>query len=244
MAKILTVIADQPNVVIGGNLIVSKPGATTIMQTSNNNRPNVGGSTSKGGPRPTPKFGGMDQNITMLDATYDQNVNQAPWETYANNINGAWQLCANCQPGAGGKKLFRQVNFNRQLIGLPVNLTPDNDTEFAIYSGGSLTLIMDQPDKLDYAFYAPNNGNDACYLIPRIPNGKQMQPFFMDQYAEGEYDSGTALYQWANELQATFIGTVEDGAYHASIIVCPFQPSGAPGLQSGLEFEYDQQTGP
>jgi hypothetical protein len=74
----------------------------------------------------------MDQLILHLDATYETIATQADWVTYAANIAGEWDLCANCSPDASGKKLFRQYNFNRTLRGLPIVNTPVDNTEYAV----------------------------------------------------------------------------------------------------------------
>lgn len=57
---------------------------------------------------------------------------QLEWENYAVDIAGEWDLCANCEPALAGKKLFRQLNFNRVLIGLPIVLSPPNPGAFSI----------------------------------------------------------------------------------------------------------------
>lgn len=51
------------------------------------------------------------------------------WIDYNANIAGQWDLCANCEPGKGGKKLFRQYNFNRTLSGLAVVTSPIDNHE-------------------------------------------------------------------------------------------------------------------
>lgn len=56
---------------------------------------------------------------------------QLEWNDYALAIAGQWQLCANCAPDVAGKKLFRQYNFNRLLVGKPILLSPIDATEYA-----------------------------------------------------------------------------------------------------------------
>lgn len=47
---------------------------------------------------------------------------QSDWNAYAAAVGTAWGLCASCEPVYSGKKIFRQYNLNRQLLGLPVSL--------------------------------------------------------------------------------------------------------------------------
>ena len=95
--------------------------------------------------KPTPAFSQLDSLILALDASYDALANKAPWLTYAANIAGSWQLCANCEPGSSGKKLYRQYNFNRSLLGLspvsaPISLSESSDIHFV-----NLAIVLFPP---------------------------------------------------------------------------------------------------
>lgn len=79
---------------------------------------------------PNPSFSQLDNEITSLDASYDLLTDKSPWVAYAAAIAGLWRLCANCQPDAAGKKLYRQYNWNRSLIGLPRVTAPVDGTAY------------------------------------------------------------------------------------------------------------------
>ena len=70
---------------------------------------------------------------------------QAEWDVYADNITDGWDLCANCTRDATGKKLFRQYNFYRTLLGLPIVLSPIDNTEFQSPSGMFLEWVPPNP---------------------------------------------------------------------------------------------------
>lgn len=98
------------------------------------------------------------------------------WEDYASDIAGQWSLCANCAPEIAGKKLFRQYNFNRTLLGLAVVTAPvsfgavcvgtDGDAE--PYLGG-YALIWDGAPGPGGNYYAILGGGitqGKCWLVP------------------------------------------------------------------------------
>lgn len=93
--------------VVDGSLFQLLPDKSAVMQEPSNNRS-----------PPSPAFAPMDSLVMSLDATYELLPNQAEWIDYVATIVGQWQLCANCQPDSTAKKFFRQVNFNRSLLGL------------------------------------------------------------------------------------------------------------------------------
>ena len=92
------------------------PSSTARGSTGRGTRANM--STSGAG------FKLLDQSITGLDAAYESSADKPAWAAAAAAYAGEWDLCANCQPDSGAKKFFRQWNFNRQLIGLPILLAP------------------------------------------------------------------------------------------------------------------------
>jgi hypothetical protein len=103
-------------------------GAKTVAGTTRATEP---GATA-GFPGAGPSSSGFQQTdalITSLDATYDALPDKTPWITYAAFRGGNWQLCANCQPDAGPKKLYRQYNWNNALAGLPLAAAPVDPTE-------------------------------------------------------------------------------------------------------------------
>lgn len=139
--------------VIDRNLFLLSATKSNTVQLSNNNR-----SGSKQGSAATavagnPEFQGMDNLILSLDATFDLLANQADWDSYASAQSGLWELCANCQPDYGGKKFFRQANFNRSLIGLPQLSSPTFDGPPT--SGGGVTLEWDSEVAPPPSLYFP-----------------------------------------------------------------------------------------
>jgi hypothetical protein len=86
---------------------------------------------------PSPLFASVDSLIFNLDATYDLLPDKSPWEILALEIAGEWSLCANCVGGDSAKKLYRQTNFNRQLLGLPRTDIPLSTYPFDTTSDGA-----------------------------------------------------------------------------------------------------------
>lgn len=75
-----------------------------------------GGSASKAGNNTamvSAGFQALDATIIDLDAAYDLLEDKSEWIEDAELMEGAWNLCASCQPDESGKKFFRQSNFYR-----------------------------------------------------------------------------------------------------------------------------------
>jgi hypothetical protein len=146
MAIIQTTGGTVDRSVIGSTMITIGAQTQQIARTTTNNRKgtNAGtaakstpvtigttralapssGSGKQLGSRPSQSYQMLDAGILALDAQYEQLTNKSAWEDFAAEIAGQWQLCANCMPDAAGKKLYRQVTFNRQLLGLPFTSDP------------------------------------------------------------------------------------------------------------------------
>jgi hypothetical protein len=143
----------QPQVQAGMNFTVGAQGQGVVNQ-SNNNRM-----------KPTPAFAALDAQILSLDAMYEQLSDKSPWVTYAANIGGLWQLCANCEPDAGPKKLYRQYNFNRSILGLPSVSAPIDDTEWAHASDFSIGYEPSTGAPSDCTFLANYFSEQDYYLL-------------------------------------------------------------------------------
>lgn len=119
------------NQVKDGLLIVTGVTGATRVQQANNNRSTKRGSMGRATSSSSASFQNMDQVIRNLDAEYELLPDKSPWLTYAENIAFEWNLCANCQPDYGAKKLYRQYNFNRLALGLPNTATPTDEEEIS-----------------------------------------------------------------------------------------------------------------
>jgi hypothetical protein len=75
-------------------------------------------------------FADLDNLIFHLDGAFDALPNIAAWVAVAAAFDGLWDLCANCARDGTGKKLFRQVNFNRFLNGLGLLTDPSGLAEY------------------------------------------------------------------------------------------------------------------
>lgn len=124
MAKFLPTLAVEKSFVLNGNMYYLAPLKAAVLQSANNNRRNIGKATTGKAKNASPAFDALDSQITHLDASYDLLTNQPDWVTWAVEMEGYWDLCANCAPEASGKKIFRQLNFNRSVLGLPALTTP------------------------------------------------------------------------------------------------------------------------
>lgn len=168
------------------------------------------------------QFQTLDASILNLDAQYDALADQTPWEGYAANITGEWNLCANCEPDAGGKKLYRQYNFNRRILGLPVVDVPINDTEHCPSGNWSFAIIGTEDGFFNNGF----NPVDTYYLINV---GKAMgNPLLLLTAADipATFPPGSPLYD--------FMAGLPENQF---LTACTMLPDGAPGKQVGVIVE-------
>lgn len=190
-----------------------------VITTANNNRVN-----------PTPQFSAMDQVILSLDALYDSLPNQAAWVAYALAMTGQWDLCANCQPDASAKKIFRQLNFWRQVVQLATVTVPPavplgGDPPaiwveyYAVLSTGySLISLLGGPDYSDFQ------------LIGQI--GLALgNPIYDGPYGAGpSWFPGDPFYIWWVEiLNGLGFDLTTPQVEVATVGVCCCHPDGQPG---------------
>jgi len=116
---------------------------------------------------PTPAFALLDQLILSLDAQFDALPDQAPWFTYAAAIADHWQLCANCNPASTGKKLFRQYNFNRHIIGLPPVAAPASYSETSDIAYIEMSLVIIPPAG-SYIIISTDPQPTACLVTAQV----------------------------------------------------------------------------
>lgn len=211
----------QPTVLDGTMLSVGAQ-QQPVATLATNNRHRSRSRIYRGGTSTMPGFESMDSLILTLDAQYDTLPNQADWISYAAAINGEWQLCANCQPESTGKKLFRQYNFNRFLIGLPLVTVPVDATEFAavtVFTMNWLPFAPGQPISLS----ADPATTQALYFV--VPVNQQLANPAVPVPIPGATTIGAGDVGYAALLTIPPFTTVQ---------VCVFTTNGAPGLQMGL----------
>lgn len=243
-----------PSQVTNNTLLLNGAGGSSAtMQTSNNNRSSGSTGTtngvSNGLPASRTKRGGsgggtvrkgsvsgssfkmLDTAIVNLDASFETLPDKTPWAAYAAAIEGEWQLCANCMPDGGAKKLYRQYNFNRQRISLPVVSTPTDDTEvcdaFLIgfrydgTGGGLLCSWECSPPPLQDFWCVASVGKSLTNPLIFLPKADNA----VDQ------PGVTPLSVWLENvgklIGIKFIGL--EGTL--STAVCVFTVNGAPGLR-------------
>jgi hypothetical protein len=165
---------------------------------------------------------------------------QAEWQVYAANIEGEWSLCANCEPGASGKKLFRQYNFNRMLIGLPIVDSPINNTEFVNATGqGGITIVRTLSTGLFRTTWSAIEDNLPYYGAGNI--GLSMSNPVVEFTAD-EHEPSTSgpVHDWILAVAAGLIPGFPNVANQtANVWVCYFAGDGAPGprLMASILFQ-------
>jgi hypothetical protein len=235
MAIFKTADGSQPRIVLGSTQLTVGAQGSSVALPANNNRSGGTAGTVPNRSSPTPAFQSLDQQIRWLDATYDTLTNQTDWEIYAINIAGDWDLCANCEPGLSGKKLFRQYNSNRTIMGLGLATTPVDNTEYAV--SGNLEIVLLGPPAVavpTIVFGADGFAPDVviqpqCGLAlsnPRITFGTITLGI---AYVNGpQFDFGLAV------VSALLPGP-STGTTYAS---CIWTGDGAPGIKGGGEVDW------
>jgi hypothetical protein len=134
MAKWKPSTGAPTNIVQNGIMYSARGNNSLSMNLANNNLATGKGTASRATFGTSALFQNMDALIRSLDALYDIAADKPAWELYNAGGTADWALCANCAPDKGAKKLFRQYNFNRSLIGLGTVLTPVDLTQgFGFY---------------------------------------------------------------------------------------------------------------
>lgn len=208
MAKFTFTSPPAPSQVQSGTMLRTQSNGMTVMQQANNN---FNG--------PSVKFTELNRLILALDARFSLLQNQADWETLAAAVDGLWDLCANCDPDADAQRLYRQINFNRSLIGLP---REDDPTLFAAFVAGVTYTLVTTPTFVSLTLAAGQSA--ATWLIVQQGNalGNELiltAPGFGTPYANGTKSN-------------TFLRGLPAGS---SWKVCTFSVDGMPGLSTNLD---------
>ena len=181
-------------------------------------------------------FQQLDQTIYHLDASYDLLTFKLPWINYAANIAGEWQLCANCLVDLAGKKLFRQYNFNRQILSLSLVNAPIDDTATGSISQLLLSWVTNYAPGINAAHVAFLVADADKTAIAQI--GLQMgNPAYKLNVADfGSYHTAGKLFDFVEQL-AIFLNyqTLAPGFYDFTVFACTTDADGAPGLQLPME---------
>lgn len=252
--------SDAPAPQVISNYLITLPpsGNAGVIQTSNNNRAAGLGPVPapRPGPRPPVKnrrgqghrgvrgrsgisgalFKSLDNLIVVLDNSFDHLANKTPWTIYASNIAGAWALCANCQPDFGAKKLFRQYNFNRSLVGLGVASVPVDDTEVCDAVPSNLVI-----DTTGIAPTATLNGGSmtfGAYFAVASSGLSLSNPLAaLNTVLFGvPQPLGSVVYSWGDQVM-TLAGIASlPGVNFIDVWVCVFNPDGAPGSRHSVRF--------
>lgn len=158
-------------------------------------------------------------------------MSQSDWDTYAANIDTQWQLCANCTVPLTGKKLYRQYNLNRQLLGLSDVDSPIDNTETAQIEGFD-ALYYRGPDLIPYVLWEANNGGADAYLLGQKNLGMANPMVAIPPGSSGPSTiTNGPVFDFVQAMIAgeplTFF-TPPDTYYFQA---CQFTDDGAPGLQ-------------
>lgn len=126
--------------VVDNILYQQKLEKTATLQLSNQNRSkarntgfHTGSANRARGRVGNAAFQNLDATIVFLDGQYDVLPDKAPWIEYAEGISGEWDLCASCPAEDSAKKLYRQYNYNRLLMGTGIinsPVVPDETADF------------------------------------------------------------------------------------------------------------------
>jgi hypothetical protein len=179
-------------------------------------------------------FTALDQSIVSLDAQYEALADKAPWVAYATNIVGEWSLCANCMPDGGAKKLFRQYNFNRELIGLPVVIAPVDDTEVCDASMQDVQWVLETGTTFETTI-AVLTSEASFYIVASL--GKALANPVI---AFNGSDAGVSLTvpniysAWVQAVMTSLGFFGQPGELFGTVPMCVFNVSGAPGMRANV----------
>lgn len=164
---------------------------------------------------------------------------KSDWINYAANISGQWEVCADCSVATTGKKLHRQYNFWRQVLGLPYAAVPVDPTAVvaafpnvtsATTSGGTIASVS-------ILGYSGTLGDQLCAQVGKgLAN--PVLAFTSDVLGGGLFFSGP-IFDWVVAISNAL--DVNDGLQHLNVTVgyCAFGPDGQPGNRGTLQYSID-----
>lgn len=222
--------------VTGTTMLTIGAQGSNVATPATTNRKRPGRITYRNGIAKVGGFTALDNLIVSLDAFYDALPDDSAWVTYATNIAGNWQLCANCQPDAAAKKLYRQYNFNRFLLGLTRADVPIDNTEFCENRFGNVEqnyqavppwVNMNVDPTLGFPFYAVANVGLALLN----PLGE-----ITAAAGAGNVNAPSPEYSFADAVTTALGLAASPGSHSGNAVTCFFMPSGAPGLNSNVGY--------
>lgn len=185
--------------------------------------------------RPTPQFSDLDQLIRSLDADYDALEDKSEWVAMAANIDGSWQLCANCMPDSGPKKLFRMYNFNRQLMGLPLASMPVDPTEVPFYESLNCAGVFTGTPGTPFVILGPTPPYAGALYV--IPQGYALNnPKWIGDLSQFDTPlTGGTFYDFFIEVVTNANGgSFPTASFGADLPMCCGTATGLPTLKSVL----------
>jgi hypothetical protein len=161
---------------------------------------------------------------------------QAAWNAYALSIGGGWALCANCAPGVQGKKLFRQYNFNRTLMGLAIVDSPIDPTEEA---GFSVTTVRWTDTDSPTVGIETSEPSRDCYLCAQLGLGLR-NPFTLVTAAQMNIDltPGDNVYAWVASIMPQILPTLPGTGQATYLRTCLWTPSGLPQFSQLTDWSW------
>lgn len=156
---------------------------------------------------------------------------QAEWDAYAVAIEGEWQLCANCQPDAAGKKLFRQYNYNRTVTGLGIVLSPINNEEFSDARGISFEFFTTGIPAIKLGRLSGSGVIGETWIVAQMGKIMDNPKCFLPTGSVGQvFAPGSEIYDFFDGLAPGIGGT---------FTMCQFTVNGAPGLKVEADVAYN-----
>jgi hypothetical protein len=249
-------IIKQPGIsplraVVGSTMLTVGAQGSPVAMPATNNRARLTGGTSRStkaklgrsypaGVADVPGFTPLDNQIRYLDAQFDNLPNQADWNAVAAAFAGLWGLCANCQPDAGGKKLYRQVQMNRSLVGLPPIGTPPTPSA-GFVPGVSSAQWINQPS-------VPGNNNASVTLdelgtdvwVVAVIGLALANPiaFVASSESGTSFPPGTDIFKLVSQTITVKAAPAPISAGDFENQVCTFDVNGFPGLPEQADFNW------
>jgi hypothetical protein len=167
---------------------------------------------------------------------------QAEWVTYAENIDGLWDLCANCGRDGTGKKLFRQYNINRYLISQPTENSPIDNTESCTQVNIGSAFVSYSPDNEIYGIIQSTPGDQDFYVVAQLGMALKNPVCLVRVADQGVQQFSGPIFDWC-EAVANFFGGLKPPPQFESLTLytCAFLPTGAPGYRNLYDFQIISQ---
>ena len=239
MAIITLATGTNPRSSIGTSIITVGAQGSAIAQPATNNRSRPSGTPNGNGVSTTSGFSQLDQLIRSLDAQFDTLPNQSAWNTLASASADLWQLCANCTPAASGKKLFRQVNFNRFVLGLGNITDPSSLGAPPAVAAGAADIELNNPaipglsTLVDLLLPSP-----PCVYFAQIGQQMANPSWVLDATQLGVIQTDGTSWEWLKAIVTILWPSAPVGSYYAQVNLCTCSPSGMPGLTAPLSVVY------